>query len=426
MKSILLVCTAAAVLGLFPGERINAATQFYDLNDDWGDTQNPNGVWTYRAGEYIMHSQLNSPHTPSGQPVWMGQDGYLPIWFKYQGPNYFDIRTGEVYVHSANHDGEGIANILWTSPSDGIIDISGAAWFAADDAGQEGRSSVWSLWLNGLLLTHGEVSWGDPYDWNSPFLFSLGSGGADVLQGIPVLTGDQVILQVKKEFGPYGTFVGINFSVTFGQDSDGDGVLDEFDNCPLTYNPDQLDTDSDGAGDACDTCPFDAGNDADGDGLCAEEDNCPTVFNPDQMDLDNDGIGDACDDCMDVDQDGVCDELDNCPGTYNPDQTDADGDGIGDLCDETVDPISALLQLAETVAAMNLQNGIENSLDSKLDAALNALDDLNTNNDVAACNSLAAFVNAVEAQRGTKLTNLQADELIAAAQEIGTLLNCGN
>jgi len=38
-------------------------------------------------------------------------------------------------------------------------------------------------------------------------------------------------------------------------DVDNDGILDYIDNCPITYNPDQLDSDNDGLGDACDNTP---------------------------------------------------------------------------------------------------------------------------------------------------------------------------
>jgi hypothetical protein len=96
------------------------------------------------------------------------------------------------------------------------------------------------------------------------------------------------------------------------------------------------------------------------------------------------------------------------------------------LTPDSVDPVSAVEDLAETVAAMNLQNGIENSLDAKLDAALNVLTDVNVNNDGAACNSLQAFISAVQAQRGKKITNAQADQLIASAQQIKAMLNCAN
>ena len=96
------------------------------------------------------------------------------------------------------------------------------------------------------------------------------------------------------------------------------------------------------------------------------------------------------------------------------------------LTTDSVDPVSAIENLALTVVEMNLQNGISNSLDSKLDTALDAVIDVNVNNDVAAGNSLEAFINAVEAQRGRKITSAQADELIAAAEEIQALLNSGN
>lgn len=58
------------------------------------------------------------------------------------------------------------------------------------------------------------------------------------------------------------------------RDKDGDGVDDEFDNCPNKDNPNQEDKDGDGIGDACD--------------------NCPDTRNEDQFDSNNNKIGDAC------------------------------------------------------------------------------------------------------------------------------------
>jgi formylglycine-generating enzyme required for sulfatase activity len=45
----------------------------------------------------------------------------------------------------------------------------------------------------------------------------------------------------------------LSASSAFAQDSDGDGVLDAADNCPLVANPDQADCDGDGIGNACQT-----------------------------------------------------------------------------------------------------------------------------------------------------------------------------
>jgi hypothetical protein len=44
-----------------------------------------------------------------------------------------------------------------------------------------------------------------------------------------------------------------NVVIESAVDSDDDAVLDPLDNCPLTANPDQLDTNQDGVGDACET-----------------------------------------------------------------------------------------------------------------------------------------------------------------------------
>ena len=81
-------------------------------------------------------------------------------------------------------------------------------------------------------------------------------------------------------------------------DADGDGALDNRDNCDFDENPGQEDTDGDGVGDVCD--------------------GCPTAPDPTQSDSDGDGIGDGCD---------------NCAVVSNSGQRDVDGDGEGDVCD---------------------------------------------------------------------------------------------
>ena len=78
----------------------------------------------------------------------------------------------------------------------------------------------------------------------------------------------------------------------------------------------------------CRSVTLDAGADAeidapvtdlDGDGVLNESDNCPMIGNAAQRDHDSDAVGDACD---------------NCPHAANPMQETAlDGDLVGDACD---------------------------------------------------------------------------------------------
>jgi probable HAF family extracellular repeat protein len=119
------------------------------------------------------------------------------------------------------------------------------------------------------------------------------------------------------------------------------------------------------------------------------------------------------------------------PGATSSSATGVSSDGstvVGVSGDEAfvlqlqLSPAQLILALIEQVKGLNLKYGIQNSLDSKLDAALQALGDVNNHNNAAAVNALNAFINAVNAQRGKAIPAAAADALIAAATVIIHLL----
>ena len=94
-------------------------------------------------------------------------------------------------------------------------------------------------------------------------------------------------------------------------------------------------------------------------------------------------------------------------------------------CD--VPPEQAIEDLALAVTDLDLASagqggaGVENALLASLtgnSGALAKLQDDNPGNDVAAIGKLQAFINKVEAQRGNRLTDEQADALVVAASDI--------
>jgi hypothetical protein len=145
--------------------------------------------------------------------------------------------------------------------------------------------------------------------------------------------------------------------LTVSPDTDDDGILDFFDNCPAASNPNQDDGDSDGVGDACD--------------------NCAALANPGQEDNEQDGLGDVCD--ADDDNDTVLDTADNCLFTANTSQFNSDGDRFGNACD----------------ADLNNSGGIVNFSDLALFRAIfgttNANGDLNGSGGIVNFSDLALF-----------------------------------
>jgi hypothetical protein len=83
--------------------------------------------------------------------------------------------------------------------------------------------------------------------------------------------------------------------------------------------------------------------------------------------------------------------------------------------------VQAIDDLRERVASYGLQRGMARSLDAKLEAALNAWQAGDT---AGACNSFLAFLNEVRAQAGNKLTEAQAQQLTAAANDIRAQIGC--
>lgn len=94
--------------------------------------------------------------------------------------------------------------------------------------------------------------------------------------------------------------------------------------------------------------------------------------------------------------------------------SDAEGnpDGLA-LALET--PAQAVYELISTVESLNLPREIERSLKSSLEGAVESLA---KGNDEAAIGKLEAFVNKVEAQRGKKIEEANADSMVVAAEEI--------
>ena len=172
--------------------------------------------------------------------------------------------------------------------------------------------------------TIGALSTTDP-DSGDTHTYTLVSGTGDTdnasfsISGANLLTNTALDYETKNSYSIVvqtsdGT---ATYSKTFAisvidvdEDSDGDGITNNLDNCPSTANADQLDTDGDGIGDVCD--------------------NAPTVANANQLDTDGDGVGDVSD--TDDDGDGVSDTNDTFPLDAS-ESIDNDGDGIGDNAD---------------------------------------------------------------------------------------------
>ena len=104
-----------------------------------------------------------------------------------------------------------------------------------------------------------------------------------------------------------------------------------------------------------------------------------------------------------------------------------DGSGNSSFCGFTVSVTAAAGQISNliaTIQAFNLKQGIANSLDSKLQNTLAALNAAQGGSAAATCNLLTAFINETQAQSGKALTVDQANQLITSASRITAVIGC--
>jgi hypothetical protein len=136
---------------------------------------------------------------------------------------------------------------------------------------------------------------------------------------------------------------------TGAPDTDGDGVVDPYDNCPHTPNADQADGDGDGVGNACNRTVCRDGVDNDGDGLIDLADGgCRNADDPSEEP--------DCSDGLDNDGDG---RIDFDPVTYaDPGDETTPPSGTGDPACPSANRVFELSQC---------EDGIDNDGDGMID-----------------------------------------------------------
>ena len=195
---------------------------------------------------------------------------------------------------------------------------------------------------------------GGGYTWLGDSNYGTANGGLGLTFWFTEMVGLSLSSTYKYSFDDKGRvpnadvpshmqhFAGLTFKFG-GKDTDGDGIYDKDDACPLVAGLKQFqgcpDTDGDGIVDASDACPEIAGlpefqgcPDTDGDGIADKDDACPEVAGPKSLNG-----------CPDADGDGVADKDDKCPQVKGPKENagcpfpDTDGDGVLDKDDRCPD-----------------------------------------------------------------------------------------
>ena len=170
-----------------------AAAQDFDLATEFSTETNPCGSWVlWRApGSPFPTCQPDYTQDGTNFRAWADapfpEQWHVPVW----GPG--PAGTQSVWAHGAEFDrtGTNVTSAVWTSPTDGVVTLSGAIWEGAHN----GRPMRWGLWHGDTLLSGGDFSSNGTYTLEHPWDFAAGSGGAGALT-CAVAAGERLELRL--------------------------------------------------------------------------------------------------------------------------------------------------------------------------------------------------------------------------------------
>jgi alpha-tubulin suppressor-like RCC1 family protein/PKD repeat protein len=270
---------------------------YYDLSGSAGD----NGERILKAYADVYYNgnlnyQSNSIESYSSQRYYISLDSAAPIEVSY-------LLSGSLNTSGPDAVGEISASIRvfrWRVIVGGIIDETLYSYnFQTRETQNISNQGSFTFFYDPGLAP--------PYNWKYEIYMDV-YAIAGFITRIPTFQPATVVANIN-------TFqVNLTPMLILTNDADGDGITDDVDNCPTIPNPDQTDTDNDGIGNVGDDDddndgwsdeveitagtdplnPTSVPTDTDNDGVYDSIDNCPLTANPDQIDSNNDGVGDVC------------------------------------------------------------------------------------------------------------------------------------
>ena len=204
LSAILLMATSAFAL------------ETYDLKADFGDgadTNNPNRQWSLRYGSELLpqHYWLGS----ESAWLWDWSGSTVPSFAFETQTKWNDCQPGDIVMQGA-FGGASRANILWTAPGNGTINIAGRTWDAYG-----GRGGSWTLSITGTQVAGGTIAASSKRNSVGVTFFENLAAGQSITN-VPVATGTQVVFNQDS-----GT-AGIEMTISYAANADTNIIIRAF------------------------------------------------------------------------------------------------------------------------------------------------------------------------------------------------------